>query len=364
MLSILSLVMAGILYRGLSFVPSVQHRTPRFARRTRLSRVGMSTLSPSVDVLENRALGELASNVVQGKVEKVSLVERERERDGTPRVVQSASKYSLRSSIIWRQRSVNSLTVVYVQQHRNPLTLASEQVAPAGAQLKRRRAWDLFFGAPTSSQSAAVLVVNKKSTFTLEDAHVALGIMNDEAAARRLNVQQLLLTTRAGVAPSAEAFLKGAQASLTTTSSSNGEASVFAVLRWEQVQQLAQDGTLARYLATTASRRRDGSSAPTAPSFALPAWLLEERKRGMDAVFDLHSPFEPAGDQPDAIQALSRGLEEGKRHQTLLGATGTVRRTECKHVHVRFTPPSHRLRLIARRMAFILRPFLPARLAT
>lgn len=190
-------------------------------------------------------------------------------------------------------------------------------------QLKRRRAWDLFLGAP--DLSAAVLVVSKKSPFTLEDAHVALGIMNDEAAARHLNVQQLLLTTRADVAPSAEAFLKGAQASLNP--SGNGEACVFlAVLRWEQVQQLVQDGTLARYLATFSSRRRDGSSASKAPPFALPAWLLEERARGMDAcMFDLHSPFEPAGDQPEAIRALSRGLEEGKRHQTLLGATGTVR---------------------------------------
>lgn len=228
-----------------------------------------------------------------------------------------------------------------VQRHRNvalnPLTPASEQIAPAGTQLKRRRAWDLFLGG-APSETAAVLVVNKKSTFTLEDAHVALGIMNDEAAARRLDIQQLLLTTRAGVAPSAEAFLKGAQASLATTtlsSSNNGEASsVFAVLRWERVQQLAQDGTLARYLATSASRRRDGSSVPRAPSFVLPAWLREERERGMEAVFDLHSPFEPAGDQPEAIQALSRGLEEGKRHQTLLGATGTVRCTKYKCVHV------------------------------
>lgn len=187
-------------------------------------------------------------------------------------------------------------------------------------------------------------MVNKKSTFTLEDAHVALGIMSDEAAARHLDIRQLLLTTRAGVAPSAEAFLKGTQASLAPPSSNGGEAaisSVFAVLRWEQVQQLAQDGTLARYLATTGSRRRDGSNVPKAPSFALPTWLLEERERGgEDATFDLHSPFEPAGDQPEAIQALARGLEEGKRHQTLLGATGTVR-TYIQEYIVRVLAPRH-----------------------
>lgn len=213
---------------------------------------------------------------------------------------------------------------------RNPPTVVPQQAAPAGTQLKRRRAWDLFLGAP-GEPAAAVLVVNKKSTFTLEDAHVALGIMNDEAAARRLDVRQLLLTTRAGIAPPAEAFLKGSQASLAPPSD-DGEAGVLAVLRWEQVEQLAQDGALARYLATTGSRRRDGSSIPKAPPFALPAWLLEERERGGDATFDLHSPFEPAGDQPEAIEALSRGLEEGKRHQTLLGATGTVRRPKAHHV--------------------------------
>ena len=36
-----------------------------------------------------------------------------------------------------------------------------------------------------------------------------------------------------------------------------------------------------------------------------------------------HAPFEPTGDQPQAIDALVRGVEEGLRHQVLLGATGT-----------------------------------------
>jgi len=39
--------------------------------------------------------------------------------------------------------------------------------------------------------------------------------------------------------------------------------------------------------------------------------------------FQLVSDFAPQGDQPQAIEALVRGLEEGKRYQTLLGATGT-----------------------------------------
>jgi excinuclease ABC subunit B len=39
--------------------------------------------------------------------------------------------------------------------------------------------------------------------------------------------------------------------------------------------------------------------------------------------FRLVAPFEPTGDQPDAIEQLAGGLANGLRHQTLLGATGT-----------------------------------------
>ncbi|ACB61866.1 excinuclease ABC, B subunit [Exiguobacterium sibiricum 255-15] len=39
--------------------------------------------------------------------------------------------------------------------------------------------------------------------------------------------------------------------------------------------------------------------------------------------FELVSPFEPGGDQPEAIKKLIAGVKNGERHQTLLGATGT-----------------------------------------
>ena len=41
------------------------------------------------------------------------------------------------------------------------------------------------------------------------------------------------------------------------------------------------------------------------------------------ADFDLHSPFQPGGDQPGAIEALTRGFQSGRESQVLLGATGT-----------------------------------------
>ena len=43
----------------------------------------------------------------------------------------------------------------------------------------------------------------------------------------------------------------------------------------------------------------------------------------MSERFELVSPFQPAGDQPDAIRRLIKGFEAGLAHQTLLGVTGS-----------------------------------------
>ena len=40
-------------------------------------------------------------------------------------------------------------------------------------------------------------------------------------------------------------------------------------------------------------------------------------------IFKLMSDYEPRGDQPDAIEQLSRGIEAGEKHQVLLGVTGS-----------------------------------------
>ena len=39
--------------------------------------------------------------------------------------------------------------------------------------------------------------------------------------------------------------------------------------------------------------------------------------------FELISPFEPTGDQPQAIKSLVKGIEQGEQFQTLLGVTGS-----------------------------------------
>ena len=40
-------------------------------------------------------------------------------------------------------------------------------------------------------------------------------------------------------------------------------------------------------------------------------------------MFKLHAPYEPAGDQPEAIEKLVNGIKQGVKNQVLLGATGT-----------------------------------------
>ncbi|MFZ9717745.1 MAG: DEAD/DEAH box helicase family protein [Chitinophagaceae bacterium] len=39
--------------------------------------------------------------------------------------------------------------------------------------------------------------------------------------------------------------------------------------------------------------------------------------------FQLHAPYDPAGDQPEAIRQLTEGILHGEKYQTLLGVTGS-----------------------------------------
>src|SRR6188474_3145768 len=43
----------------------------------------------------------------------------------------------------------------------------------------------------------------------------------------------------------------------------------------------------------------------------------------LDAMFELAAPYEPSGDQPQAIAKLTEGLQGDVKHQTLLGVTGS-----------------------------------------
>ena len=50
---------------------------------------------------------------------------------------------------------------------------------------------------------------------------------------------------------------------------------------------------------------------------------LQPDRPDLDRPFRVEAPFEPAGDQPDAIEALVAGYEAGAEKQTLLGVTGS-----------------------------------------
>ncbi|MBW2194644.1 MAG: excinuclease ABC subunit UvrB [Deltaproteobacteria bacterium] len=56
--------------------------------------------------------------------------------------------------------------------------------------------------------------------------------------------------------------------------------------------------------------------------------------------FRLISDFKPSGDQPKAIQELSDGLIEGKRHQVLLGVTGSGKTFTMAHVIAKVQKPT------------------------
>lgn len=56
--------------------------------------------------------------------------------------------------------------------------------------------------------------------------------------------------------------------------------------------------------------------------------------------FQLVSEFEPAGDQPQAIEGLVRGIESGKRDQVLLGVTGSGKTFTMANVIARLQRPT------------------------
>lgn len=57
-------------------------------------------------------------------------------------------------------------------------------------------------------------------------------------------------------------------------------------------------------------------------------------------VFNLVSEFSPAGDQPAAIDYLTRGVLDNSKHQVLLGVTGSGKTFTMAHVIARVEKPS------------------------
>src|ERR1700675_1644995 len=72
----------------------------------------------------------------------------------------------------------------------------------------------------------------------------------------------------------------------------------------------------------------------------LPLLVAERPKGDIEKPFRLHSEFEPAGDQPQAIDELCEGLARGEREQVLLGVTGSGKTFTMAHVIARTGRPA------------------------
>ena len=79
-------------------------------------------------------------------------------------------------------------------------------------------------------------------------------------------------------------------------------------------------------------------------------------------IFKLQSDWAPAGDQPEAIKQLVKGLEKGMRKQTLLGATGTGKTFTMANVIVQNDKPTLIIahnKTLAAQLAQEFREFFP-----
>lgn len=57
-------------------------------------------------------------------------------------------------------------------------------------------------------------------------------------------------------------------------------------------------------------------------------------------MFELVSKFEPSGDQPQAIEKLVEGINDNKKYQVLLGATGTGKTFTIANVIAKVNKPT------------------------
>ncbi|MGE5668241.1 MAG: excinuclease ABC subunit UvrB [Betaproteobacteria bacterium] len=81
-----------------------------------------------------------------------------------------------------------------------------------------------------------------------------------------------------------------------------------------------------------------------------------------DSPYELHQPFEPAGDQPEAIDKLVEGLADGLSFQTLLGVTGSGKTYTMANVVARTGRPALVLapnKTLAAQLYSEFREFLP-----
>ena len=81
-----------------------------------------------------------------------------------------------------------------------------------------------------------------------------------------------------------------------------------------------------------------------------------------NSAYRLHQPFQPAGDQPEAIEKLVEGVKTGMRFQTLLGVTGSGKTYTMANVIARLGRPAIVMapnKTLAAQLYSEMRDFLP-----
>src|SRR5215470_7360514 len=109
------------------------------------------------------------------------------------------------------------------------------------------------------------------------------------------------------------------------------------------------DGIPPSYIDLQTLKIIDGSADPVAGMKSaealdlitmLPLMAAERPQSDIGRPFEIRSDFEPAGDQPEAIQELCDGIAAGERDQVLLGVTGSGKTFTMAHVIQRIQRPA------------------------
>ena len=100
---------------------------------------------------------------------------------------------------------------------------------------------------------------------------------------------------------------------------------------------------------STATPTKNRNKSPVAPAPLIPTGSMgEDGHEGdpakfisfPDSPYQLYQPFPPAGDQPQAIEGLVSGIQDGLSYQTLLGVTGSGKTFTMANVIARMGRPA------------------------
>src|SRR4051794_21906597 len=88
--------------------------------------------------------------------------------------------------------------------------------------------------------------------------------------------------------------------------------------------------------------REDATGVPATPDDAEPRVRAPARSATLarPMPFKLQAPYQPTGDQPQAIEELIDGVRRGDRYQTLLGATGSGKTYSVSNVIAAINKPT------------------------